>query len=416
MNFVSHASQAEADDFPVLPGNLQRSDVQRILRRVAPTLGMTDGQLAVTLALIDETRPSDWTDPRFEPVCFSMQVNIATLTGKDERTVRRVEAALESNFGFIRKDVAMNGRRCRFRRSDGSEYRQGIVFTPLIEAMPRLIQLEAELASGRMDRAVLKQKISAAKRLIKTKLIDLQPQFPTDMALRKVADTFLSWPTRFPASVSVHDLREHFLEVSNVVDRLLAFTAQEMEMSAGPDKGARQYIQDTTQTSSVSCNASVSQRTARKRADGDFETAPPDGDADCLESNDRGIAPDEKRNLHDALTPARLFHLCTEEMQVRVQVSQGVRPFPDVRDFTNGAIDRLLPLGIHPSAYRDAADQMGEFAASLCVLIIDRNRFHPVTPIRNPGGALRAMTRRHARQELSLERSLFGLLRRGSLD
>ncbi len=52
---------------------------------------------------------------------------------------------------------------------------------------------------------------------------------------------------------------------------------------------------------------------------------------------------------------------------------------------------------------------MGDVTATLCVLVIDSNRFHPVTPIRRPGGALRAMTRRHAAGDLNLVGSLIGL-------
>ena len=357
-------------------------------------------------------RSSADIDASIEPVCFAMQSNIAALTGKDERTIRRTEAVLEDVFKFIRKDVAMNGRRCRFRRSDGSEYRQGIVFTPLIEAIPRLLELEADLNSGRVDRAVLKQKISAAKRIVKKKLMDLQPRFPKDGTLRDVADEFLSWPTRFYASVSVDELREHLGEVSDVVDKLMEFVESKQKMSARPDKDDRQYIQDTTQETSVFCNETVDIRTAHTWADTNLDAAQPYGCAASLEKNHRDKTAGHNSKLGEHLTPMRLFYLCTEEMQLQVQISQGARKYPDERDFMNAAIDRLQPLGIHPSAFNDAVDQMGEMAASLCILVIDRNRFHPETPIKSPGGVLRAMTRRHAAGKLQLANSIFGLINR----
>lgn len=414
MSRISNAYREEAQPCPVLPKNMQRSDVQRLMRRVAPAIGMSDGQLTVMLAMIDETRPSDWSNPSIEPVCFAMQSNIAALTGKDERTVRRVEAVLENVFRFIRKDVAMNGRRCRFRRSDGSEYRQGIVFTPLIEAIPRLVELEADLNSGRVDRAVLKQKISAAKRIVKKKLMDLQPRFPEDSTLRDIAGEFLSWPTRFYASVSVGELREHLGEVSGVVDKLMAFADKKQKMSARPDKDDRQYIQDTTQDTSVFCNETVDKRTAHKWADTKSEPAQPEGCADFLENKHQDRSAKHNSEIGEHLTPMRLFYLCTEEMQLQIQISQGMRKYPDERDFMNAAIDRLAPLGIHPSAFNDAAEQMGEMAACLCILVIDRNRFHPNTPIKSPGGVLRAMTKRHAAGNLQLANSIFGLINRTS--
>ena len=283
MSRYAHASQNEAKTFPVLPGNMQRSDVERLLRRIAPALGMNDGQLTVVLAMIDETRPSDWTDPAMEPVCFSMQSNIAYLTGKDERTVRRIEKALEQVFGFIRNEAAMNGRRCRYRRANGEEFRQGIVFTPLIEAIPRLISLEADVASGRIDRSVLKQKVSAAKRRIKSLLMELQPAYPESQILSELAQEFTGWPARYNASVSASALRDHLGEVSSVLEELQAFAASKHEKSARPDRDVRRYIQDTTQEKIVPCNDPVEIWTARKRAGMDVCAAQPDGRADCLE-------------------------------------------------------------------------------------------------------------------------------------
>lgn len=415
MSSYAHASQDEADRFPVLPGNMQRSDVERLLRRVAPAIGMNDGQLAVVLTMIDETRPSDWTDPTMEPVCFSMQTNIAYQTGKDERSVRRVEKILEQNFGFIRKEVAMNGRRCRYRRANGEEFRQGIVFTPLIEAIPRLIRLEADVASGRIDRSVVKQKISAAKRQVKSLLMELQPRHPNSQVLSELAQQFVGWPTRFYASVSARELKDHLDEVVSVVDKLKAFASTKNEESARPDKDVRQYIQDTTQEKIVTCNDPVDIRTARKRADMIKSMAQPTGSADCSEKQyakpDR-VHKDDVHRFGSHLTLKTLFNLCSDDMQMQIMISQGDRPNLDERDFINAAIDRLQPLGIHPTAYRDATDQMGEIEAMLCVLLIDRNRFHPVTPVLSPGGALRAMTRRHAHGDLHLLQSLFGLMKR----
>ena len=91
---------------------------------------------------------------------------------------------------------------------------------------------------------------------------------------------------------------------------------------------------------------------------------------------------------------------------------QGDRHQPTVMDFILASIDRLAELGINKSAYNAAIDQMGDMATALCILIIDRNRFHPETPIKNPGGVLRAMTQRHGSGHLNLVGSLIGLSER----
>ena len=81
-------------------------------------------------------------------------------------------------------------------------------------------------------------------------------------------------------------------------------------------------------------------------------------------------------------------------------------------DFILASIDRLPELGINRSAYDAALAQMGDMATALAILIIDRNRFHPDTPIQNPGGVLRAMTARHKAGTLNLVGSLIGLTER----
>ena len=55
---------------------------------------------------------------------------------------------------------------------------------------------------------------------------------------------------------------------------------------------------------------------------------------------------------------------------------------------------------------------MGDFRAALCLLVTDANRDHPVTPVRKPGGHLRALTRRHQAGQLNLVGSLVGLAHR----
>ena len=72
----------------------------------------------------------------------------------------------------------------------------------------------------------------------------------------------------------------------------------------------------------------------------------------------------------------------------------------------------LRELGVNVSAWHDACDAMGEPVAFLALMIIDRNRFHPRTPILNPGGALRAFTRKARLGELDLTRSLLGIWER----
>ncbi|MEM9524008.1 MAG: hypothetical protein AAF982_08445 [Pseudomonadota bacterium] len=53
-------------------------------------------------------------------------------------------------------------------------------------------------------------------------------------------------------------------------------------------------------------------------------------------------------------------------------------------DFVLASIDLLPESGINRFAYDEAVSQMGDVATALCILIIDRNRHHPVTPHSQP--------------------------------
>jgi len=71
----------------------------------------------------------------------------------------------------------------------------------------------------------------------------------------------------------------------------------------------------------------------------------------------------------------------------------------------------LRPLGIHPSAWKDAAAMIGEERAALCVLVADaKHRLPDDHPkhVRSPGGYLRMMAKKDRIGQLNIERSIFG--------
>ena len=394
----NHTDGSPHPAYPILPDAMQRGALEGLLLDVSKHIGMSDSLLKSLLTMLRATRPSDWTDPSSEPVCYAMQCNIAYLVGKDARSVRRDEAALELHFGFIRKDVAGNGSRCRFRMHGDSEFRQGLSFTPLIAAVPDLLALRAQLDADRQQVVRLKRMCSALRRNVKNSLMALQPRFPENTALKVIAAQYLGWPRRYAAFKTLDVLEDHHKEVLITSEAIDNLTRMLTDMSAQAVTGVRRYIQDTTQDHSVICNASVNKVT--------------DGSADCLEDKCGGGEGAVNSEFIEKLNPHRLFALRSEEMQLYIRQHQGQRPSPAAMDFILAAIDRLPELGINRSAYDAAVGQMGDMATALCILVIDRNRFHPETPIQNPGGVLRALTARHKAGKLNLVGSLIGLTAR----
>jgi len=84
-------------------------------------------------------------------------------------------------------------------------------------------------------------------------------------------------------------------------------------------------------------------------------------------------------------------------------------------DLVNAASRRCHQLGIGRWVWMKARAAMGDTAAAVAVVILDRNRAHPLIPVVNPGGVLRGMTAKAQAGELHLHRSLFAILSRDSV-
>ena len=425
------AKQTNMEYHPVLPDGMQRSDVERLIRRCAPVIGMNDGQLIVLLSMIEETRPSDWINPEIEPVCFARQTNIAASAGKDERTVRRIEHQLEHRFGFLVKDVGQNGQRCRYRVSGGTEFRQGLVFSPLIDKILDLQAIAQQIENARAQRIVVKQKISAAKRSIKENLVALR-DLPLDSAsLKQIEEVYQNWPTKFYASVPLETLQEHLGQVLDLHDKLTDYIQQTYEvteakpvdtklesakirpkMSGPADIHDRPYIQDTNQETYVSSKTGAVGQIEQQGYKNKPKFTNAISDQKSIEKNKRGREVATNSEFTESLTPEKLFRLCSQTMQDNIRLYQGQAPYPTELNFTFAALDQAHALGITKWAYDYATQQMGDLATALCILIIDRNIHHPVTPIKSPGGVLRAMTARHAKGELNIGRSFIALAKR----
>ncbi len=88
----------------------------------------------------------------------------------------------------------------------------------------------------------------------------------------------------------------------------------------------------------------------------------------------------------------KLLDLVSSDMRLYVDHAPGGGGTPSISDIDWAVLQRLRDLGINPSAYEEAVEAMGWLRAMLSVMIIDRNRDHPTKPIRNCGGALRALS------------------------
>ncbi len=145
-------------------------------------------------------------------------------------------------------------------------------------------------------------------------------------------------------------------------------------------------------------------RTAANAADWNLTGSPSyEDDQRCLENKAGGEGSPVNPELIDKLTPEKVRDLASEDVALYLDA---------VQDWNDALPFILRELGINISAWLDACEGMGEAIAFLTLIIVDRNRYHPVTPVLNPGGALRACTRKAPTGDLNLTRAILGIWER----
>lgn len=135
----------------------------------------------------------------------------------------------------------------------------------------------------------------------------------------------------------------------------------------------------------------------------------PTGRVHCIEGQGGAESPAHKSKFIQNLGSDRLYGLCSEEMKIWLDIERQKRSRLDFHAFVIAAQKRLPELGIHPSAWEEAVDLLGEDAAMLCVLITDAKVADPEVTVLSPGAYLRGMVRAQRTGSLNIMGSLIGL-------
>ena len=388
-------------DHPVLPEGMQRGDLNALLRAVRARLGLNADQCEALLAMIERTRPSDWTSPADEPVCFAKQDSLAATLGKDGRSIRRYERLFEK-MGFIEIRTLGNGAR---RRSGA----HGLVFSPLIARIAALLDLRDQLAAERSAIETIVCRRSCVSRYIRARLTEIIAVLGSNPAIEDLRDQLAAFPRTDAIRRMPLDAAEaHLAEVRDLAHRIDSIAETHPDLSGQPDPGVRSYIQDTTDDSHEVCSADARRRPAGKPAEDDHSASALRAD-EGREYECAGQPEQRNPEWITFLDPSYLKRLASPDMQLYVDgLATGGRP-PRLIDLTEAAILRLPELGINPTAWEEAVAAMGQGIATVAVLVIDANRDHPTSPVRSPGGMLRDLTRRHRAGDLNLVGSIKGL-------
>ena len=415
-----------------LPDGVSKLQAVTTTCRALRLLGASERTIAVWRCIADTTERQAWHAGDRAPVNWRRQSDLAREMEIGERQFRRIEAEL-ARLGAIARATADNGYRGRRSgQSAGEPIRCGLSIEPALanHAAFAAIVAEAELAEESRQEAVLNAR--AARRrvgLLIASLQDVEMRSWAKGRLDELEQTARPASPRVAGSEALSLWHAELLALEDAVREALApLPAQEpetapsqaaagaaavhredsravdeteirQEMSGAPDIQDRCHIQPTTESRGI-CK----------------EPAPPDDQEGIPGAGywgNPGIPAQGKGAgaQPPPLSPSLAARLT--ERDIRAIASDDVALWLDAGIGWQDALTHILrELGVNVSAWHDACDAMGEPVAFLALLVIDRNRFHPRKPILNPGGALRAFTRRARIGELDLTRSLLGIWER----
>lgn len=420
-----------------LPEDVSKTQAISIIEACLRLQGEPEQRIAVFRMIAENTDRISWHALDKDPINWRRQCDMARQMNMSERTFRRHEKALEGR-GVLDRQTAVNGYRGRQR---GSRVAAGLSLEPALANYPALALV---VEKAKFDEDWRQGEICAVwktENRIENRILDI-----ADMETRRWAekardelwngglrperprtaetDQLLAWhealndldkrilealepcpaPQAKPSSDgSAPDQApepvDNTLETPSAADSETRGNARiQHDTSAASDTGVRCQLQPEEEVHE-SCNAEASRQTPAEAGE-DFSSHGRDekgagGRAWSVNSKDLAWVTEE--HIRDICSEEALFYL-------------------DAIEHLGDAVPFLLrDLGINNSAWLEACETMGEGLALLSVLIIDRNRFHPVSPVRNPGGALRAFTRRSRSGELNLARAVIGILERNRL-
>ena len=395
---------------------VSREDWLRLVEVIAPRLGLGDKALRALRIIVTACRWADFAGEGPGPICFRKQQVMANGIGVTPGYFRKLEARLEAA-GLIERRTCENGHRGRLGLGGPVA---GLSLVPMLAGLSRWRAIErammeeaAALAEGR---ALIRIERRAARHAVGG-LAEGHPLRARYDALRG---------ERFPEARRYEDptaIAAHLAELAALIETARA-AQDHLDRSGAPRLGERRHTEDPIDLQTELCSG----------APGDERGAPtePEHPAGTLEPGREadGAGDDEVRDtqrrvepetvppsrlppaLLRKLTPAALRELGSEELQLYVDHLDPHRGPVTLRDVERAALMRRRELKITPEAWNEVEATLGWLDALVALIVIDRNRTHPKTPVRNPGGLLRDLARRRMAGTLDLGATVMGVWRR----
>ena len=392
-----------AEPYPILPQGYGRGDMIALASEIGPKIGLSSAGAFILTKLIGSTDKRDWIDPTREPIFFGQQETLAARLGISARQLRNHERKF-ARLGLIERRTLANG---------GRDFRTGLglILTPLIHRFIELLTIRDDCRASGESMKQLKALRSVRKAEVKEQLARLSGSDRMAPAILALARRFDAWPRADRLlPMGEQQLSQHVEDATMLCSELSEWIENHSDSSCEPAQNFRSFIQeDNNQNPYVSCNDDVDKRSAGKPAHNHISGSEPDGSEQGIEQKRAAERAALQGLFESRYGLSHMVTLATDDFRFEVETrsDRGIESA-----FVDAAAARLKPLGINETAWDAACHRMGRVGAATCVMILDANLDHPTSPVRNPGGALRGMTKAYNRKKLNVVGSLIGLHRR----
>ena len=430
----------EPDEMFSLPPKVTKTKAVTIACEALLKLGGNSTDVNVLNKIAQTTARDSWHSRTKTPVNWRMQVQMAKELGLSARQFRNSEKRLEQ-FGVLARTTADNGYRGRRAgQKFGEQNKCGLSLEPLIANHHAHTLVLAEWEQQEDQRLTVVHTIRTTKHRIH-KLIEGIADIETN---RWAHDAYKELKGKIPKkglrNLDAAKLDEIYTSLMALLGRIReamkpldtnSTVAQDnteegdgspitnmsaisadnpSEVHPDPTSSAADYIGIFPIFSGAvapNCTSHIqSESESLESCNETSSSESPSAGADvrnsfnCREKKIGDVTDWINPSVLNRITETTLPELASEDM------ASWLKTFDDWRD----ALPHILrDLGINLSAWLDATEVLGEAAALIALVVIDRNRFHPVNPIKSPGGALRAFTRQAIKGELNLTQSIIGI-------
>lgn len=381
------------DELYYIDADIKPFDLLRLVRDIGHQIGLSGGDIQHLDYLISHTKEIDWEAGQ-RPIIYKSVCKMARERGVSERQIHHREAKLHA-LGCLSWNDMGNFRRTGGRHKDGRiAFAYGVDLSPLASRYEEFRALKEKQTKDLAAFDTARRSLSSIRRRILVKISHAQD---IQLDVSEILEQFRELPQvrARTSQVALETILSHALELEIVLDEILASNAGAcgltQKTSDQSDKNFR-HIQPTNNPQSSkddTCNHPV--------------------DDGREEVGKNPVEPDRYSTGGEHLSLRQVVQAASEELTSLIRPTGRKLSISDVVD---AAAQYCHFLGIHKSAWANACSVMGREDAAICIVMIDRNRTHPVTPIVSPGGALRSLTDRAQIGELHLHRSIFGILDR----